>query len=673
MELVGTLYSNVPDAFDDSSHQQNLTTGADGEGEYFFFSDGQSEASDTEIGHSEVIIESASNIYYDENQPPDIMHEDIELEHEEDVISHVEETVVDEGYRPVLDEKEREKVYRMAIIDSELTPSPRGSKFYNCDQCDESFARKVMLEKHIEKFHQDDPRPYTCTICLKKFKKRSKLQKHSWTHIGQLVDQKKPKSSKRASLASSSDAKKTKSKGFVKKGKHSRFNCDKCTESFSNPTKLLNHKKKVHIPINRCIICEEEFETRKALEAHRRELHPNERPYRCSFCKKRFISEALLINHNRLHNGEAPFRCTPCDRGFLSRRNLERHLDTHIESQCKVCGKMTFTSKEKKAHEKKHLTPEDLYDCRFCGESFSRTNDLTRHCNDFHSDMMTSSKPKSSNNSQLVKYCKICSIEFKNPTQYRKHYVLTHSEPFFCRYCPKRFRRIKMVEKHEKQFHSTQMVFECKNCNETFRVQHELKTHSRVEHGALKRRHYSLNCTVCGAKFEKPTYLEAHKRVHDHEKPFQCEKTGLRFTQLSMLKSHNDMLASNKVYECQICTRKFTKASAMQEHQVVHSGLGFRSLASGCEDQVFTDQMRMLKYERRVHAGENVFQCLVCHQSFDHRACLFRHEFTHSTGDQPLFCIVGGVQISDNIVVLDYKTECFLARRREQMLALHLG
>ncbi|NXM19743.1 ZN132 protein, partial [Ploceus nigricollis] len=45
-------------------------------------------------------------------------------------------------------------------------------------------------------------------------------------------------------------------------------------------------------------------------------MHTEERPFRCTDCRKGFIRSSDLVKHWRVHTGERPYRCLKCGKCF---------------------------------------------------------------------------------------------------------------------------------------------------------------------------------------------------------------------------------------------------------------------------------------------------------------------------------------------------------------------
>ena len=102
-----------------------------------------------------------------------------------------------------------------------------------------------------EERHDEQPRPYSCTVCWKWFTTKQSLSRHEQLHAA-------------AEL----------------------YTCSQCQKQFATQC-YLNQHMNVHSSKYKCTECGKCFHTNKCLKRHRR-IHSGEKPFECTVCSKQF-------------------------------------------------------------------------------------------------------------------------------------------------------------------------------------------------------------------------------------------------------------------------------------------------------------------------------------------------------------------------------------------------
>ncbi|XP_055621216.1 neurotrophin receptor-interacting factor homolog [Toxorhynchites rutilus septentrionalis] len=115
-----------------------------------------------------------------------------------------------------------------------------------------------------------------------------------------------------------------------------------------------------------CEVCNKKCTSQAGLTQHRDSRHSDiPRPFRCESCGKRFITEAVLVDHQRSHSEKYKANaCGWCDRRFVYSKDLDRHLENHtsLSFVCSVqdCGKGFARADHLRAHEQSHIIRKQL-------------------------------------------------------------------------------------------------------------------------------------------------------------------------------------------------------------------------------------------------------------------------------------------------------------------------
>lgn len=194
---------------------------------------------------------------------------------------------------------------------------------------------KSTQKKKSEKLH-------SCSICNKKFCKKTSLNVHMARHTNV-----RP------------------------------YTCYLCSKSFAVQWELSSHQK-IHTAAHKCQFCPKTFTVQSKLQRHER-THTNERPFTCTFddCNKSFSDKRNLTAHEITHSGVRDFLCDVCNKSYKTRCHLNDHKRAHEKAsfKCEICGAVYKWKANLLMHMKKHKG----YLCLNCKKDCGKLSVLVKH------------------------------------------------------------------------------------------------------------------------------------------------------------------------------------------------------------------------------------------------------------------------------------------------------
>ena len=158
------------------------------------------------------------------------------------------------------------------------------------------------------------------------------------------------------------------------------------------------------------------------------------------------------------------------------------------------------------------------------------------------------------------------SLQYHKLSKHTENPPLSH----ICGVCEKSFLSKVTLNNHIKYKHSDIRMFECTECDSTFKQKKNLNVHSINVHGKnprkedywqdLKRK--KNKCETCGAIFNRPSNLKVHNKVHyeDHDR-YTCGKCSSNFKYEKSLKRHEVEKhgPEESKFDCPTCGSRFTR------------------------------------------------------------------------------------------------------------------
>ena len=106
------------------------------------------------------------------------------------------------------------------------------------------------------------------------------------------------------------------------------YKCQECNKNFVSEEKLERHGK-THVEGGGfpCGKCSKSFLTQKRLRKHMRSHM--ELTNQCDVCEKSFQNMGTLALHRNIHLEQKPFKCGTCGKDFSQKGNLKTHMQKH--------------------------------------------------------------------------------------------------------------------------------------------------------------------------------------------------------------------------------------------------------------------------------------------------------------------------------------------------------
>ncbi|XP_061663043.1 zinc finger protein 420-like [Syngnathoides biaculeatus] len=515
-----------------------------------------------------------------------------------------------------------------------------------CPVCGKSFLRAAAMRRHQETHSENRKLKYKCAHCDKRFRDQYDLNRHNMRvherdDANANADEDDANADDRAAENEAPEESDDKNcplcgkffawqmdmeRHMMSHSEDRPYKCSFCEKRFKNPYVLKRHQKE---------FCKSK-ELKRPAAKRRKEQSPDPWPpapvegKACPVCSRTLPISADMAKHLRSHTEERPFICVSCDKGFKYRDTLKKHQiilgHEGVREEASKTVEEILAEAEKNPGEAGGASEEPVGPAAGCRQSRGKT----------------------------LRACPVCARSFDNVKTLNRH-VQSHTEerPFHCVHCKKRFKHLHGLKRHQiyavchpktarlswkkkeakagpSDGHAAAPALQtpvwCSNCGKHFEFLSALKEHQDV---CKADPHHALKCDACDKKFKSITMLKVHQRIHD---PLYCKECGKILANAAAFERHKLM---HQPMACTMCDKSFTLMRRLREHYERQHAFTGPYPCTQC-DKSFV-QLSYLAVHQRIHKGEFPFACDTCPERFRSSNCLTVHQRKH-TGERPFLC-----------------------------------